>query len=269
MVKSLKNVVAISGATGFVGKNLKKHFDHENINYLQVTRQFFRRKKLPVLPHCFCFVHLVGIGNETTENSFEQINVELTKKTIDICKKSKIKKIIYFSGLGVSKTSTSNYFISKFKAEQLVINSGLDYTIFRPSYIIGKDDYLTKNIKEQIRKKMLLVPGSGNYLIQPISINDVNKITCIALLSKKFSNQIFDLVGPKKITFKNFLKNSISKSNIKITKISLKDAFVSALTDKSFPYGIEDLNILLGNFQGNYGKLKKISGIEFTKISSI
>ena len=151
MVKSLKNVVAISGATGFVGKNLKKHFDHENINYLQVTRQFFRRKKLPVLPHCFCFVHLVGIGNETTENSFEQINVELTKKTIDICKKSKIKKIIYFSGLGVSKTSTSNYFISKFKAEQLVINSGLDYTIFRPSYIIGKDDYLTKNIKEQIR----------------------------------------------------------------------------------------------------------------------
>ena len=116
---------------------------------------------------------------------------------------------------------------------------------------------------------MLLVPGSGNYLIQPISINDVNKITCIALLSKKFSNQIFDLVGPKKITFKIFLKNSISKSNIKITKISLKDAFVSALTDKTFPYGIEDLNILLGNFQGNYGKLKKISGIEFTKISSI
>ena len=269
MVKSLKDIVAISGATGFVGKNLKKYFDHEDINYLQITRSLFKRKKLPIIPQCFCFVHLVGIGNETTKNRFKEINVELTQKTISICKKSKIKKIIYFSGLGVSKTSTSNYFISKFKAEQLIINSGLDYTIFRPSYIIGKDDYLTNNIKAQIKKKILLVPGSGKYFIQPISINDVTKIIGIALSSKKFSNQTIDLVGPEKISFNKFIQNSISKSNIKSVKISLKDAFANVLTDKKFPYGIEDLNILLGNFQGNHEKLKKISGIEFTKIRSV
>ena len=97
-----------------------------------------------------------------------------------------IKSIFYFSGLGVSKNSTSRYFISKFKAEQIIINSGLNYTIFRPSYIIGKDDYLTKNVQKQIRKNKIVIPGSGKYIIQPIFINDVCKIVYLAIKSKKF-----------------------------------------------------------------------------------
>ena len=68
----------------------------------------------------------------------------MTKKIIKLCKKTKIKKIIYISGLGVTSKSTSAYFISKYKAEQEIIKSGLDYTILRASYIIGKNDSLTK-----------------------------------------------------------------------------------------------------------------------------
>ena len=140
--------------------------------------------------------------------------MEISKRAIDICKKSKIKKIIYLSGLGVSKKSTSDYFISKLKAEEIIKNSGLNYTIFRPSYIIGKSDYLTKNIKKQIRKKKILIPGSGDYILQHISINDVCKVVSVALESKNFENKIIDLVGPETISFKKFVKNSISQSNI-------------------------------------------------------
>ena len=134
------------------------------------------------LSKCSCFVHLVGTGNETEDESFEEVNVEITRKAIDICKKSKIKKIIYFSGLGVSSKSTSKYFISKFKAERLIIKSGLDYTIFRPSYIIGNDDYLTRNLKKQIKKKKIVIPGTGNYIIQPISIKDTCNVVHLSLI---------------------------------------------------------------------------------------
>ena len=269
MGKSSKKSIAISGTTGFVGKNLIKFFNHNDIEYVILSRTTFQRTRLPKLPKCLCFVHLIGTGIENVEKNFQEVNVELTKKAIDICKKSKIKKIIYFSGLGVSKNSTSRYFISKFKAEQIIINSGLNYTIFRPSYIIGKDDYLTKNVQKQIRKNKIVIPGSGKYIIQPIFINDVCKIVYLAIKSKKFSKKIIDLVGPEKISFKQFLINSISKSNIKIKKISLAEAYVKALTDNKFAYGIEDLNILLGDFQGNHEKLRKMSGIKFLKIRNI
>ena len=269
MGRSLKQYVAISGGTGFVGKNLLKFLTQKKLKYIPVLRSDFKKGKLPLLSKCFCFVHLVGTGNETKDESFEQVNVELTRKAIEICKKSRIKKIIYFSGLGVSSKSTSNYFISKFKAERLIIKSGLDYTIFRPSYIIGKDDYLTRNFKKQIRKKKILIPGSGKYIIQPISIQDVCYVVNLASQSRNFSKKIIDLVGPEKISFIQFAKNSALRFNSKIEKISIKKSFVNALINKKFPYGVEDLNILLGNFEGNFEKLGRISKIEFTKIKSI
>ena len=269
MNKRVKDKIAISGATGFVGRNLTKYFDRHNTKYTSITRTSFKTEHTQILSKCFCFIHLIGTGSENSETSFQEVNVELTKKAIDICKKSKIKKIIYFSGLGVSKDSTSKYFISKFESEQIIINSGLDYTIFRPSYIIGKDDYLTINIQKQIKQKKILIPGSGEYIIQPISIDDVCKIIHFASESKLVCKKIIDLVGPQKLTFKQFLKNSISNSNVNIEKVPVNMAYHYALSDQKFAYGVEDLNILLGNFQGDYERLKKLSGIKFTKIKSI
>jgi NADH dehydrogenase len=268
MSKLLKDRIAITGSTGFVGKNLTKFFDKTNRNYILIKKTSFQRKNIPSFTRCSSMIHLIRIGDETAEKSFDQINVEITKKAVIICKRSKIKKIIYFSGLGVSKNSSSKYFISKFKSEQIIRNSGLDYTIFRPSYIIGRDDYLTKNIQKQIKKKKILIPGSGKYIIQPISIIDVCKVINVALHAKTFSKKIVDLVGPKKISFKQFLENS-AKPTIVLENMSLKKARTHAKTEKNFPYGIEDLNILSGNFQGNHEKLEKLSGFKFKKISSV
>jgi NADH dehydrogenase len=72
-----------------------------------------------------------------------------------LCKRAKIKKIVYNSGLGVNKSTTFGYFISKLKAEQQIIKSGLDYAILRASYIIGKNDPLTKNLLKQAKKRSL------------------------------------------------------------------------------------------------------------------
>ena len=268
MSKILKNNVAITGSTGFVGKNLTEFFNKIERRYTIIKKTNFQRKTIPSFRKCTSMIHLIGIGDETTEKRFEQVNVELTKKVIMICKLSNIKKIIFLSGLGASKNSSSQYFISKFKSEEAIRHSGLDYTIFRPSYIIGKNDYLTKNIQKQIRKRRLLIPGSGNYIIQPISIHDVCKTINLALNAKIFSKKTIDLVGPEKIPFKKFLENS-NDSNVSLENISLKKAKTSALTVKNFPYGIEDINILSGNFQGNHRKLEKLTGLKFTKIRRI
>ena len=261
--------VVISGAKGFVGKNLRKFLSVNGISSIPISRQNFKKNKFPSLKNSLHFVHLAGVGSESVnQDSFVQVNIELTKTVINLCKKNNIKNIIYFSGLGVSKNSRSSYFISKFNAEQLIKNSGLQYTIFRPSYILGNDDYLTKNISKQLVKKQVLVPGSGKFLLQPISIDDVCMCINAALHSSKFSNKIIDLVGPKEITFQNLIKNSVS-SKIKIKKINLELAYKKALNDINFEYGVEDLNILVGNYVGNHKKLQNLCGFKFQKIESL
>ena len=268
MCAKITNHIVISGVKGFVGKNLRQFLSQNNIDTISISRNHFKKSQFPSLKKATHFVHLAGIGSESFNQKFQNVNIETTKTVIDLCKKNKIKNIIYLSGLGVSKNSRSSYFISKFNAEQLIKKSGLRYTIFRPSYIIGDDDYLTKNISKQILKKQVLIPGSGKFTLQPIYVKDVCSCINATFDSSKFSNKIIDLVGPNKISFEKFIKQSVP-NNVKIKKINLELAYKKALNDINFSYGVEDLNILVGNYTGSHEKLKNLCNFAFKKIKSL
>lgn len=278
MEKSNKLCVAISGANGFVGKNLRKLFHKKKVNLVSITRKNFQNYKLetkiispnlsknipiPKLKKCHAFIHLIGTGKQNTTTDYEYVNVGLTKNAIALCRKAKIKKFIFISGLGVSKNTTSTYFISKYKAEQLIINSGLNYTILRASYIIDKNDPLSLSLTRQIKNGTIIIPGSGTYHLQPISINDVAEVIYRALISKKFLNKIIDLVGPQTITFEKYVKIFKNKKPARIKKIKLENAYYNALHNQKSVFGVEDLNILIGDFIGNHKKLQKLSKMKF------
>jgi NADH dehydrogenase len=276
--------IAIAGSTGFVGKNVRKVLHKHGARLFSISRKNFPNYKSETkiispdiniddiskkIKNCHAFVHLIGIGHQSENSTFQAVNVELTKKIIQLCHKSKIKKIIYISGLGASKNSASAYFISKFQAEQAIINSGLDYTIFRASYIIGKDDHLTKNLKNQMKTKQITIPGSGKYHLQPIFVDDVGEVIYNAIISKKFSNKIIELVGPETVTFQNYVHLFKGKTPVKIKHINLECAYHDALHNKKNRYGIDDLNIMIGDFTGTHARLKKLCGIEFKNFRDV
>jgi len=282
MVKDMQ--VVVTGASGFVAKNVRKYLSDNNVKLISISRKNFKKFKnetkiitknydektiLPKLKNSDVLIHLVGIGKQTTDNDYNLINTEFTKKIINLCKKSKIKKIIYTSGLGVSKNTTLGYFISKYKAERQIIDSKLDYTIFRPSYIVGKDDLFTKYLKKQIKAGQIQIPGSGNYSIQPIYIDDVSKIIFNAIYKNKFSKMILDLVGSESITFEKYVKEFCTGTNTKIKKINLETVYHEAISNPHSNFGVDDLNLLIGDFKGDYKKLKIISGIKFSSIRKL
>jgi uncharacterized protein YbjT (DUF2867 family) len=267
--------VAVTGANGFVGKNVRKFLYKNKVRVLGISRKNFAKYSTETkaqsknlleqrlqkkLKNYDVLVHLIGIGVESSGSTFEEINVNLTKNTIKLCKKSGIKKIIYISGLGVSKNNTSNYFISKYKAEQEIINSGLDYTIFRASYIIGKTDHLTKSLSKQMKKGVIIIPGSGKYQLQPIFVEDVAKIILKSILEKKFSKKILDLVGPKKISFEDFVKLFSKNTKVKFKKINLKNAYDEGT------YSSESLDLLIGDYTSDMTQLQKLASIKLTPV---
>ena len=274
-MSNISTRVAVTGANGFVGKNVRKFLYKNKVNVLGISRKNFikystetkiqsenllEQRLQKKLKNYDALVHLIGIGIESSRSTFEQINVNLTKNTIKLCKKSGIKKIIYISGLGVSKNSTSSYFASKYKAEREIINSGLDYTIFRASYIIGKTDHLTKSLSKQMKKGTIVVPGSGKYRLQPIFVEDVAKIILESILKKKFSNKILDLVGPKKISFEDFVKLFSKNTKVKFKKINLKNAHDEGT------YSSESLDLLIGDYTSDMTQLQKLASIKLTPV---
>ena len=274
-MSNISTKVVVTGANGFVGKNVRKFLYKNKGNVLGISRKNFvkyptetkiQAKNLleqqlqKKLKNYDALVHLIGIGIESSGSTFEEINVNLTKNTIKLCKKSGIKKIIYISGLGVSRDSTSSYFASKYKAEQEIINSGLDYTIFRASYIIGKTDHLTKSLSKQMKKGVIIIPGSGKYQLQPIFVGDVAKIILKSILEKKFSKKILDLVGSRKISFEDFVKLFSKNTKVKFKKINLKNAYDEGT------YSSESLDLLIGDYTSDMMQLQKLASMKLTPV---
>ena len=279
MVKD--NQIVITGASGFVARNLRKYLSEKNIKLISISRNDFKKFKneykiisknydekilLSKIKNSDALIHLVGVGKQSIKTDYDMINVEFTKHIVNLSKKAKIKKFVFTSGLGVSSNTSLGYFISKYKAEKLIVNSGLNYTIFRPSYIVGKDDLFTKYLKKQIKKGKIDIPGSGTYSIQPIYINDVVKIILQSVLQTKFRNKIIDLVGPDCITFEQYVKLFSKGTKTSIRKINLEDVYHTAITNSNSDFGVDDLNILIGNFKGNHNKLREITKIKFQSV---
>ena len=274
-MSNISTKVVVTGANGFVGKNVRKFLYKNEVRVLGISRKNFAKYSTETkaqsknlleqqlqkkLKNYDALVHLIGIGVESSGSTFEEINVNLTKNTIKLCKKSGIKKIIYISGLGVSKNNTSSYFASKYKAEQEIISSGLDYTIFRASYIIGKTDHLTKSLSKQMKKGVIIIPGSGKYQLQPIFVEDVAKIILKSILEKKFSKKILDLVGSRKISFEDFVKLFSKNTKVKFKKISLKNAYDEGT------YSSESLDLLIGDYTSDMMQLQKLASMKLTPV---
>ena len=283
MTKQEISTITITGANGFVAKNLRNFLSKNHIKVIAIARKTFQKHHTETvvysktllekglqnkLRNCDALVHLIGIGKQSSKYNFED-NVDLTKNMIKTCKKSGIKKIVYISGLGVTKNSRSDYFISKYKAEQEIINSGLDYTIFRPSYIVGKKDYLSKFILKQIKKGIVIIPGSGKYHLQPIFVEDVAKIILESISEKKFSNKILDLVGPEIIKFEDFVRYFVKNKKTKIQKINLESIYHDALHNPKSVYDLDSLNLLIGDYTGNLKQLQKTSNVKLRLIKDI
>ena len=283
MTRQEISAITITGANGFVAKNLRKFLSKNHIKVIAIARKTFQKHHTETvvysktllekglqnkLRNCDALVHLIGIGKQSSKYNFED-NIELTKNMIKTCKKSGIKKIIYISGLGVTKNSTSDYFISKYKAEQEIINSGLNYTIFRPSYIVGKKDYLSKFILKQIKKGIVIIPGSGKYRLQPIFVEDVAKIIVESIYEKKFSNKMLDLVGPEIIKFEDFVRYFIKNKKTRIQKINLESIYHDALHNPKSIYDLDSINLLIGDYTGNLKQLQKTSNVKLRPVKDI
>jgi len=281
-MSSISTRIVVAGASGFVGKNLRSFLHENKLNVLAISRKNFRKYPSEVkiistnlsdpklqskLKNYDALINLIGIGRQTPKSTFEEINLNLTKDVIETCKNTGIKKIIFISGLGVSRSNKSDYFVSKYKAEREIINSGLDYTIFRASYIIGKTDHLTKALSKQMKKGVIVIPGSGKYRLQPISVLDVTKIILEAILEKKFSRKIIELVGPQKISFEDFVKLFAKNTETKIKKINLDDAYDEAKHNTKAVYGLESLNILVGDYTSDGKQLQKLSNVKLTTVA--
>ena len=215
-------MILVTGGTGFVGSHIVRWLlsDQRQVRLLirdpervadEVTgrvEEFVGDVRLPeTLPSAFAgvdqVIHLVGIIRETEDGKFEMMHTEATRHVIEAARAAGARRLLHMSALGARPEAPSRYHRTKWAAEMLVRESGLDWTIFRPSIIVGQPgdhDFIAQLMDMIRRDSVIKIPGDGTAKMQPVSVDDVAASFLKALDDPATIGQTYELAGPDVMT---------------------------------------------------------------------
>ncbi|NGQ97361.1 complex I NDUFA9 subunit family protein [Brevibacillus sp. SYP-B805] len=220
--------VLVTGSTGFVGRGILPRLaeaGHETVCLVRpgseaklgavqpgsirlAAGDLFEPAALAqALAGCEAVIHLVGIIRENPRKgvTFSRIHVEGTRRLLDAAKQAGVKRFIHMSALGARMGAASPYHRTKYEAEQLVIHSGIPYTIFRPSVIFGPDDEFVNMLAGLVRLPVTPVIGDGAYRLQPVARQTVADVFTQALTHDRCLGEIYEAGGPEPLSYNALL----------------------------------------------------------------
>lgn len=216
--------IFIAGGTGFVGGHLKRELldrGHE-LRLLVHKRGVDGGKGLEQvegdiasgedlvqgLNGCDAVINLVGIIREFLGKgvTFERLHVQATANLLAAAKEAGVRRYLQMSALGTRPDAVSNYHKTKFRAEELVRASGLDWTIMRPSLIYGPRDSFVNMLAGQLRLVPVMpIIGNGRYRLQPIHADDVARCFALALEMSRTIGQTYEICGNDRLRYTDLL----------------------------------------------------------------
>ncbi|MCL5097620.1 MAG: complex I NDUFA9 subunit family protein [Candidatus Omnitrophica bacterium] len=175
-------------------------------------------------------IHLIGIISEAGQSTFENVHSRGTQLLVTAMQKTKVRRLIHMSALGTRPRAASRYHQSKWAAEEIVRQSGLDWTIFRPSIIYGPGDQFVNLFAKMLRKSPLLpVMGKGLGKLQPIAVEIVADCFVKALAEPRSIGQTLDLCTQEILTFDEVMDQIMTVTGRKRLKCHLPIEFARGL----------------------------------------
>ena len=131
-----------------------------------------------------------------------------------VCAETDVKKFIHVSAIGASENSKSIYQRSKFQGEFKALKNFKNTVVIRPSVVCGTEDNFTNLFSKLSFSPIIPVVGI-NYKFQPILVTDVADAIMQAIESKNNEGKIYEIGGPKIISFGDMVKSIMKTLNKK------------------------------------------------------
>jgi NADH dehydrogenase len=262
--------VAITGAFSYTGKyatqlllnrgyrvrTLTNHPDRENPfgNRVEVFPYRFDDPEAlsATLRGTSVLINTYWVRFPRGESTFE-VAVQNTRTLIAAAKNAGVKRIVHVSIANPSCDSALGYYRGKAELEQAVIESGLSYTILRPTVIFGTEDILINNIAWFVRRFPIFgIPGSGRYGIRPIYVEDMARL--VADAADQSGNFVLDAIGPETFAFEDLVKliaQQVGRS-VRLVHMPMPLAYLSTLVTGLF---VGDVVLTWEEYKGLMGNL--------------
>ena len=223
----------ITGANGFIGKNLIEHlykkykiiclvydnkFNYKDLDIVNIDFSDIDENKLNEnFKNLDYVIHLAAVLDPYDKN-IRKVNVGATKNLVELANKNKIKKFIFLSTENILHKNKDLYTKTKIEAENIV-KKFRNYIILRSTLVYGKYDnkYISSLIKFIKKSPIIIMPGKGDKLMQPIYVKDLVK--CIENCLKYDIKGTYLVAGGSKVTYNQIINLILQELNLKKIKI--------------------------------------------------
>jgi NADH dehydrogenase len=249
--------VFVAGATGFVGRHIAKKLVAHGHSVIALAHKrsdevlkgaAVEKKEGSILDlnslraatkGAEASVNAVGIIREVKGKTFDAIHRQGVENLITAAKEDGIRRFIHISALGVDTGIDTAYFRTKEAGEKALMDSGLDWTIFRPAMIVGRGDGFSTEMLSLMKKGPFIpVIGKGDYKLQMVYIEDGAECVAKALQMPETIGQTYCLGGPDIMTMNEILDFLAGWKGIKKPKIHVPLSIMrplSAIMEKVLP----------------------------------
>ncbi|HSP54982.1 MAG TPA: complex I NDUFA9 subunit family protein [Dehalococcoidia bacterium] len=230
-------MILVAGGTGFVGGAIVRELARRGASVAVLSREPARHadrfpglnveyRKGDVTDPASLSSALIGIevviSSQQFPNSpiedpkkgytFEKVDAEGTENLMSAAKQGGVRRLIYLSGAGAAPDAPYHWFRAKWRAETAVRDSGITYTIIRPSWVYGPDDVALNRFLGMSRflPFVPLIGAAGKQRLQPVFIDDVARAVAGFLEKPAAENKVFEMGGPDELTMREIVSTALN-----------------------------------------------------------
>lgn len=279
--------IFLTGGAGFIGKKLvaslskkyelicfvRKSSDIAFLKNMDVTIKYGditdKKSVQEGMSGADKVIHLAALIGSSDSELNNKVNVDGTKNILSASKKENIKQLVILSSIN-AKLNIGAYGESKRKADELIMKSGLNFTILRPCLVLGeKSRHYTSLLKSINKSPIIPLVGSGK--VQPICVDDLVLII-EKIIKYGGKKDIYDVGGSTQLSTRKLIskickKNKINKIRIIVPKWIM--IIATHILGKKAPFNKDQIRIMYRNGIADIKPLEKEFDIKLKNIEQI
>ena len=211
-----KGLIAITGATGFVGTHLVDCLARQRRSLRALARRpdQIMRDDLQVIPgdlasadalEQLCrganaVVHCAGKTSACSRAEFDAVNVVGTRAVLAAARAAGVARFVHVSSLAAREPELSDYAASKRAGEELVVRQDetMSWIVLRPPAVYGPGDRATLPLIKQLTQRVAMVPGTGQGKASLIHVRDLAAAIAHVTANTDLAGAVYELDDGKR-----------------------------------------------------------------------
>lgn len=232
MANFARKLILVTGASGFIGKNLSEYLLKKDykvriiVHTNRVSQYLLANNKLEIvradisnlksLVNVTRGVHAVVnlAARKSDESDSFKVNVTGTKNLLKASELNSVKKFVQISSMAVKLPKKGTYGRTKELAERIVMASKIPFVILRVSLVYGNElDGIFGMVAKFSNFPVVPVFGDGRQVSYPIHVDDLCQTIEKAITNNRLKNRLWEVGGKDGITFDELIKKIAAHKN--------------------------------------------------------